>query len=64
MNIKAITRKTKDGYFQPVLIVEETGQRYTPSDWADPSLDRKTAQKYADIFKNEALRNGYIPNMQ
>ena len=62
--IRATTRKTKHGHFQPVLIVVETGQRYTPGDWSEPSLDRKTAKKYADLFKMNAMETGTIPQMQ
>ena len=64
MKIKATTRKTKQGYFQPVLIVEETKQRYTPRDMSFPSIDRKTAQKDANAFRIEALQIGKIPAMQ
>lgn len=61
--ITATTRKTKAGYYQPVLIVNETKQRYTPPDNTCPCLDRATALKQAQSFANEAREIGYIPHM-
>jgi len=62
MNIQCKTRKTKDGYYQPVLIVDSK-IRHTPKDWAEPSLDKKTALKHAEFWRNESLQCGYIINI-
>lgn len=59
MNIVAKTRKTKDGYFQPVLVIDGK-VKHTPKDMSEPSIDRKTAQKYADIWRNESMECGYV----
>ncbi len=57
--IEAKTRKTKDGYFQPVLIID--GKiKHSPKDWNCPHIDKKTAQKYAEIWRNESLACGYV----
>jgi hypothetical protein len=64
IKVKAATRKTKDGYFQPVLIVTETGQRFTPGDWSCPCIDRATAKKQAEWFCHEATQTGSIPAME
>jgi len=59
MTLQAKTRKTKQGYFQPVLIVD--GKiKHTPPDMAYPSLDRKTAQKHAESWERESIECGYI----
>lgn len=62
--IRATTRKTKDGFFQPVLTVIDGNYKksYTFKDNQYPSIDRKTAQKYADIFRNESLASGCVPS--
>ena len=58
-NIQAKTRKTKDGYYQPVLIID--GKiRHTPDDWQYPSIDKKTAQKQAEWWKYESTQCGYV----
>lgn len=58
--ITTSTRKTKDGYFQPVLIVEQTKQKYTPDDMNCPCLDRKTALKQAEQWRLECYQVNYI----
>jgi hypothetical protein len=60
--ITVSTRKTKDGYFQPVLTIDGIA-KHTPKDWSEPSLDRATALKYGHAWKNESLACGYITNI-
>ena len=62
INIQAKTRKTKQGYFQPVLIVDNK-IKHTPRDMSEPSLDRRTAQKYANAWRNESILCGYVTDI-
>lgn len=62
VDIKATTRKTRQGYYQPVLIVDNK-VKHTPADMAEPSLDRRTAQKYANAWRNESIQCGYITHI-
>lgn len=61
--LRATTRKTPQGYFQPVLVVLETGQRHSPADMNCPLLDRQTAQKYADLWRADSLAAGRITDV-
>ena len=56
-DVKASTRKTKDGYYQPVLIVEGT-VKHSPKQ--HPCLTRETAQRQAEHWRKESLLCGYV----
>ena len=61
MQIEISTRKTKQGYYQPILICD--GQKYTPNDWSEPSITRKHALNHAEWWKLESKQVGYILNL-
>lgn len=63
MNITATTRKTQvqglDCYL-PAVTVKDGDYKHTFISHGDPLVTRKTALKYANIWRNESIKTGYV----